>query len=149
VSNAGNINGNVILGDFANSVTLLTGGVITGTLNVGSAAAASLTLDGAGSQLLSQAVTGTIGGFNSLTKLGTGTCDRVASIEVVEGIVRGLHAVETCVLPLDSGMLSVSAFDAATKAYVKDFSLFTLRPGGCVAGTTHLRPSNYPAGLIR
>jgi fibronectin-binding autotransporter adhesin len=73
VSNAGNINGNVILDDFANSVTLLTGGVITGTLNVGSAAAATLTLDGAGSQLLSQAVTGTIGGFNSLTKLGTGT----------------------------------------------------------------------------
>jgi fibronectin-binding autotransporter adhesin len=73
VSNEGNINGNVILGDFANSVTLLTGGAITGTLNVGSAAAATLTLDGAGSQLLSQAVTGTIGGFNSLTKLGTGT----------------------------------------------------------------------------
>ena len=42
VSNAGNINGNVILDNFANSVTLVTGGVITGTLNAGSAAAASL-----------------------------------------------------------------------------------------------------------
>ena len=54
-SNAGKINGNVILDNFANSVTLLTGGVITGTLNVGVPAAATLTLDGAGSQLLSQA----------------------------------------------------------------------------------------------
>jgi glycosyltransferase involved in cell wall biosynthesis len=54
----------------------------------------------------------------------TGSIELLASAlgEVVEGIVRGLHAVETCVLPVDSGVLSVSAFDAATKAYVKDFS---------------------------
>src|SRR5262249_45189244 len=72
-SSAGNINGNVTLGNFANSVTLLTGGKITGSLNAGSLGAASLTLDGAGTEVLSQAVTGTTGGFFSLAKQGTGT----------------------------------------------------------------------------
>jgi fibronectin-binding autotransporter adhesin len=63
----------VILGNFANSVTLLTGERITGNLDAGSPGAAALTLEGAGTQVLSQAVTGTIGGFFSLAKQGTGT----------------------------------------------------------------------------
>jgi autotransporter-associated beta strand protein len=72
-SNAGAVNSDVDLGKFANAVTLITGDTINGSLNGGSATQASLTLDGTGSELISQAVTGTISGFSSLTKQGAGT----------------------------------------------------------------------------
>ncbi len=72
-SNAGIVNGNVVLGNFANAVTLITGGTINGSLNAGSATQAALTLDGTGTAILSQAVTGTISNFLSLTQKGTGT----------------------------------------------------------------------------
>ena len=71
-SNAGTVNGDVELGNFANALTLVTGGTINGSLNIGSATQASLTLDGGGAELISQAVTGTISGFSSLTKQGAG-----------------------------------------------------------------------------
>jgi outer membrane autotransporter protein len=73
LSNAGVIHGNVTLDDFPNAVTLFTGSQIVGNLNLGSPTAASLILDGSGTQLLSQAVTGTVTNFNTLTKQGTGT----------------------------------------------------------------------------
>ena len=63
-SNAGAVNGDVDLGNFANALTLVTGGAINGSLNIGSATQASLTLDGSGAELISQAVTGTITGFS-------------------------------------------------------------------------------------
>ena len=73
LSNAGVIHGNVTLDDFPNTVTLFTGSQIVGNLNLGSPTAASLILVGSGTQLLSQAVTGTVSNFNTLTKQGTGT----------------------------------------------------------------------------
>jgi autotransporter-associated beta strand protein len=72
LSNAGVIHGNVTLDNFPNKVTLFTGSQIVGTLNLGSPTAASFVIDGPGTQLLSQAVTGTVTNFNSLTKQGTG-----------------------------------------------------------------------------
>jgi autotransporter-associated beta strand protein len=73
-SNAGNIVGSVILAaNFANAATLVTGGTIAGDLNLGTNAGTTLTLDGAGSQLLSQAVTGTITNAGSVIKQGAGT----------------------------------------------------------------------------
>src|SRR5271165_671484 len=72
-SNAGHINGSVILADLPNTVRLFTGGSIAGSLDLGSPTLASLIFDGAGTQLLSQAVTGTVTNFNSVTKQGTGT----------------------------------------------------------------------------
>jgi outer membrane autotransporter protein len=73
LSNAGVIHGNVTLDNFPNTVTLFTGSRIVGNLNLGSPTAASLILDGSGTQLLSQAVTGTVTNFNNLTKQGRGT----------------------------------------------------------------------------
>jgi autotransporter-associated beta strand protein len=73
LSNAGSIRGNVALGDFANSVSLIAGGAINGYLNGGSVTQATLILNGTGTGVLSQAVTGAILNFVSLTKKGTGT----------------------------------------------------------------------------
>jgi outer membrane autotransporter protein len=73
LSNAGLIRGNVTLDNFPNRVTLFTKSQIVGNLNLGSPTAASLILDGSGAQLLSQAVTGTVTNFDSLTKQDSGT----------------------------------------------------------------------------
>jgi autotransporter-associated beta strand protein len=72
-SNAGQITGSVTLADFANAATLITGGTIAGDLDLGTNTGTTLTLDGTGSQLLSQAVTGTITNDGSVIKQGTGT----------------------------------------------------------------------------
>ncbi len=75
VSNAGTITGDVRLSDyFANHVTLVAGGRINGDLYINTDAASTLTLEGAGTQLLSEAVTGDTTFVNGvLTKQGTGT----------------------------------------------------------------------------
>lgn len=75
VTNAGTITGDVRLSDnFPNYVTLITGGKIVGDLYINTDAASTLTLDGAGTQLLSQAVTGLTTFVNGvLTKQGSGT----------------------------------------------------------------------------
>jgi autotransporter-associated beta strand protein len=148
--NAGKINGNVILDNFANSITLVTGGVITGNLNAGNAAA--LTLDGAGSQLLSQAVTGTIGGFNSLTKLGTGTwvvnenLSYVGNTMIAAGTLQvGNGGTAGSILGnvSNSGMLSFDRADAITFGGV-------ISGGGSVAqnglGTVTVTGTNSYAG---
>jgi hypothetical protein len=78
-SNAGTISGSVTLAappetvSFANQATLVTGGKITGDLNLGTNAGTVLTLDGSGSELLSQAVTGVITNDGSVIKQGAGT----------------------------------------------------------------------------
>jgi hypothetical protein len=63
------------------------------------------------------------GGFGRMVPVGNIELLATALFEVIEGIGRGLRRVETCELPLDRGLLSLAAFDAATKAYVKGFSL--------------------------
>src|SRR5208337_4622589 len=69
----GIINGGVMMGNFANDVTLDTGSVINGTLNLGPSIAATLTLEGTGTQLYSTAVTGATTLNGALIKNGTGT----------------------------------------------------------------------------
>ncbi|SEK16410.1 MULTISPECIES: autotransporter outer membrane beta-barrel domain-containing protein [unclassified Variovorax] len=75
LSNAGALVGNVVLrGASTNKVTLFTGSSITGNLGIGTNAASTLTLDGLGDQLYSNAVTGTTTlGSGSVVKVGSGT----------------------------------------------------------------------------
>jgi hypothetical protein len=72
-SNAGKIEGAVILADFANQATLVTGGTIVGGLNLGANAGSTLILDGTGSEAISQAVSGLITNNGSVIKQGSGT----------------------------------------------------------------------------
>ena len=69
----GHINGGVMMGNFANAITLDTGSVINGILNLGTSTAATLTLDGSGTQLYSAAVIGATTFDGALIKNGTGT----------------------------------------------------------------------------
>jgi outer membrane autotransporter protein len=74
VSNAGTIDGNVWLLDSAeNHVTLYSGSTITGSLYIGSNSASTLTLDGTGTQLYSDAVTDDTIFTSTLVKKGAGT----------------------------------------------------------------------------
>ncbi len=77
LNNAGTIIGNVDLDRSwnapVNQVTLLTGSSIQGDLYIGVNAASTLTLDGAGTQAYSQAVTGSTTFAGQLIKRGTGT----------------------------------------------------------------------------
>jgi fibronectin-binding autotransporter adhesin len=69
----GVINGGVTMVNLANIVTLDAGSVINGILNIGTNTAATLTLDGTGTQLYSAAVTGATTFNGALIKNGTGT----------------------------------------------------------------------------
>lgn len=74
VSNAGRIIGDVALSTaHDNDVTLYTGSSIDGNLYIDNRATSTLTFDGAGEQLLSDAVTGSFSFGGILTKQGTGT----------------------------------------------------------------------------
>ena len=68
----GFINGNVVMDNFANNVTLESGSKIIGSLNIGNNTSAKLTLTGSGTQLYSGAVTGTTSFAGELTKTGSG-----------------------------------------------------------------------------
>jgi autotransporter-associated beta strand protein len=78
-TNAGTITGSVTLDNlpetipFVNHATLVTGGSIAGDLDLGTNAGTTLTLDGTGSEALSQAVTGLITNDGSVIKQGSGT----------------------------------------------------------------------------
>jgi fibronectin-binding autotransporter adhesin len=72
----GQITGGVVMDNFANQVTLQIGSTITGNLNIGTSASATLLLtdDGSGgTQTYSTAVTGTTTFAGTLTKNGPGT----------------------------------------------------------------------------
>ena len=73
LTNSGMINGGASMGNFANQVTLITGGTITGDLNMSTNTSATLTLDGSGTQSYSSAVTGNTTFAGSLIKQGPGT----------------------------------------------------------------------------
>ena len=90
--NSGTINANITFGNFANTVQLFTGSSIVGNLNLGTNAGTNLILDGAGTALLSQAVTGTLTNGGSLVKQGTGiwTLDRDVSAPVSTNITAGM-----------------------------------------------------------
>ena len=90
--NSGTINANITFGNFANTVQLFTGSSIVGNLNLGTNAGTNLILDGSGTALLSQAVTGTLTNGGSLVKQGTGiwTLDRAVSAPVSTNITTGM-----------------------------------------------------------
>ena len=97
VINSGTINGNVALASPEDIVQLFTGSKITGDLTLAANDNNSiLILDGAGQQLLSQAVLGTITDNGSLVKQGTGTwtIDRALSAPLGTDILAGTLIVE-------------------------------------------------------
>jgi autotransporter-associated beta strand protein len=117
ISNAGTINGNVSLGNFANTVQLFSGGRINGNLNLGTSAASNLILDGSGQQNFSQAVSGTTTNAGTLTKQGSGnwTVDVAMSAPVSTNILAGVLTVnQTLKSPLVTiqagGVLKGSSF---------------------------------------
>jgi outer membrane autotransporter protein len=74
LSNAGSIVGAVQFDDaYANAVTLYTGSSIDGDLYINTRHASTLTLDGVGSELYSEAITGITTFDGVLTKQGSGT----------------------------------------------------------------------------
>ncbi|MBV8276622.1 MAG: hypothetical protein JO170_15365, partial [Verrucomicrobia bacterium] len=105
-SNAGKIFGTVNLGNGANTAALITGGIISGALNLGTGSA--LVLDGPGQQSLSQAVTGSITSPGSLTKTGTGTwtidenLSAPGSTEIKSGILKVNDTLSTPTLTVDA-----------------------------------------------
>ncbi len=120
VINSGTINGNVILGGATDVVQLFTGGKISGSVELAGTTSSTLILDGAGQQLLSQAVLGTITNNGSLVKQGTGTWT----------IDRGLTApVETDVL---AGTLIVEAALTTPQVNIASEGTLQLNSGGSV-----------------
>jgi len=97
VLNAGTINGAVTLGNASNMVTLVTGGKISGNLSLGSSSGSTLVLDGAGTQAISKAVTGSIQNSGSLTKQGTGTwtLDKGLSAPISTSVLAGVLVVDS------------------------------------------------------
>ena len=108
VINSGTINGNVALAGPEDIVQLFTGSKITGDLTLAANDNNStLILDGAGQQLLSQAVLGTITNNGSLVKQGTGTwtIDRALSAPLGTDILAGTLIVEAA---LTTGHVNVT-----------------------------------------
>jgi fibronectin-binding autotransporter adhesin len=96
VVNSGTINGDVTLNGGSDTVQLFTGSKITGRVDLGAATNSALILDGAGQELLSQAVIGTLIDHGTLTKqgIGTWTIDRALSAPLGTDILAGTLVVE-------------------------------------------------------
>jgi len=92
--NKGTIDGGVLMDNLAHTATLFSGSKVNGALNMGTSTSAALKLDGAGAQLLSEAVTGaiTFRGLFSKLGLGTWTLDKnltsVASTDIQAGTLK-------------------------------------------------------------
>jgi autotransporter-associated beta strand protein len=104
--NTGAIQGSVAFGNLANTVQLFTGGAIRGDLNLGTNNGSSIILDGSGTELLSQAVAGTISYAGSLTKQGAGTwrVDKDFNAPVSTNVLAGILSVNKT---LSSPMVTV------------------------------------------
>jgi fibronectin-binding autotransporter adhesin len=94
--NSGIINGNVNIGGTKDTVQLLTGSRITGNLTLNGSTSSTLILDGAGQQLLSLAVAGTVTNNGTLVKQGSGTwtIDRALAAPLGTDILAGTLIVE-------------------------------------------------------
>src|SRR5271166_5355040 len=160
-SNAGHVNGSVILADFANTASLFTGGSIAGNLNLGSPTSASLIFDGAGTQLLSQAVTGTITNFNSLTKQGTGTWIIDETLAYTGGATIGAGTLQlgnggtTGSIPgnvIDNGILAFNRTDTVSFAGVIGGTGAVIQNGAgrvmLTAANTYSGGTNFNAGIL-
>jgi outer membrane autotransporter protein len=96
VINSGIVNGNVTLGGATDIVQLFTGSKITGNLGL-NGTNSTLILDGAGQQLLSLAVVGSLTNNGLLVKQGSGTwtIDRSLDAPLGTDILAGILAVDT------------------------------------------------------
>jgi fibronectin-binding autotransporter adhesin len=107
VINSGVINGNVELGGSSDVVQLFTGSKINGSLSL-SDTSSTLILDGAGQEILSQAVTGPLTNTGSLIKQGAGTwtIDRSLQAPLMTDILAGTLVLDAA---LDSPTVNISA----------------------------------------
>lgn len=110
VENSGAIVGSVVLGNFANEVTLVAGGQIQGDLDLSSNGGAKLILSGDGTQSYSGAVTGatTFAGILQKEGAGTWTVDTnlgAAGVEINQGILstQGASVLGSGPIDLNSG----------------------------------------------
>ncbi len=96
VINSGTINGNVTIGGATDIVQLFTGSKITGNLALSGTTSSTLILDGAGQQLLSLAVVGTVTNNGTLVKQGSGTwtIDRALDAPLGTDILAGTLVVD-------------------------------------------------------
>jgi hypothetical protein len=105
----GQIFGNINLGNGANTAQIFTGSTINGGLNLGPSTGSTLILDGAGTQNLSQAITGTITNSGSLTKQGSGTwivdeaLNAPVSTKVLAGILQVNQTLTSPVVTVEAG----------------------------------------------
>ena len=97
VVNSDTINGNVTIGGSMDTVQLFTGSRINGNLALSGNTSSTLILDGAGTQLFSLAVIGTVSNNGSLVKQGSGTwtIDRLLAAPLGTDILAGTLALET------------------------------------------------------
>ena len=136
-SNSGTVNGNVALGNSANTVQLFSGSRINGSLSLGTSAASNLILDGSAEQPFSQAVTGTTTNAGSLTKQGSGNwiLDIAMNAPVSTKILAGVLTV--------NGSLNSPAVTVETGGMLKGIGVVNgnLLNGGSVS------PGNSPGTL--
>lgn len=137
VSNAGTITGDVRLSDyFTNTVTLYTGGKINGDLYINTDPGSTLTLDGSGRQLYSQAITGLttfVGGV--LTKQGSGTWVLDKDVNIfTPSISPGSTIISAGTLEVDATLPStVTVQNGGTLAGIGKVSATTIQSGGTIA----------------
>ncbi len=115
--NRGRLEGNVLLARTdLNTVTLQSGSVITGDLEIGDHTSSTLTLTGTGHQLYSDAVLGNTSFASKLIKTGTGTW-------IVD------KAIDATIINIDAGTLIVG-----------------VRGNGEVVGTVNVNPGSVISG---
>jgi outer membrane autotransporter protein len=133
VRNAGSITGDVRLDDnWSNRVTLFTGSKINGDLYVNTDHGSTLTLDGSGRQLYSQAVSGLttfVGGV--LTKQGSGTWIIDKDVNIFTPAISPGSTI------ISAGTLEVDATLPGT---------VTVQNGGTLAGTGKVRATTVQHG---
>jgi fibronectin-binding autotransporter adhesin len=157
--NAGTITGSVTLdtlpgtaANFANQATLVTGGIIAGDLNLGTNPGTILTLDGAGIEALSKAVTGLITNAGSVIKQGTGTwvVDKSVGNNPGGTTVESGTLIDALTNALGTGPITVtgnaSLLQISQGVEIANPNQITLTDGGSIdnAGTI----STPPGGLI-
>jgi hypothetical protein len=169
-SNAGAIDGSVIFDApetpiFANQATLVTGSTIVGDLNLGTSAGTILILDGSGSELLSQAVTGVITNDGSVIKQGSGTWIVDKSLGDYAGgtTINAGTLTDAATNALGTGQITVtgntSLLNVNQGVTITNPVLITLggsidnagtidAPGGLVSGTGGANITNEGTGVI-
>jgi outer membrane autotransporter protein len=148
VINSGTINGSVTLGGATDIVQLLTGSKITGNLILSGTTSSTLILDGAGQELLSLAVVGTVTNNGSLVKQGSGTwtIDRALDAPGGTDILAGTLAVDavltTPLVNITPGATLQLNTGGSVGNLVDDGSLIFAGTGNVTFGTVISGPGN-------